>query len=162
MLRSTKECILAAPQCASRAFRSLTVQVFDDFGVPLWRPFWITFWHFGSFEASQIMFGFQAWFLMTFEWNICWFMTSQPFKSIVNSNVFIRCHIFQCFMNLRILGACLDLILDTLGDLGAPILWFLGVLEIPWNLIDFQDHPKLREPGCWVVNWCTRGTVEQS
>ena len=32
-LGSTKECTVAAPDCASRAFRFLTVQVFVDFHV---------------------------------------------------------------------------------------------------------------------------------
>ena len=32
MLRSTQEFIAAVPHCASRAFRSLAVQVFFDFG----------------------------------------------------------------------------------------------------------------------------------
>ena len=43
MLRSTQGFIVAAPHCASRAFRSLAVQVFGDFEVPLWKLFLVTF-----------------------------------------------------------------------------------------------------------------------
>ena len=121
MLRSTKACTVAAPACAPRAFRSLAVQVFDGFWVPLWRPFWITFWYLMSFEAIENMLGLQARFFMMFEWKTCWFLMSQPIKSIANMNVFIRFHFFDFFMNFMILGICLDLILITFGGLGAPL-----------------------------------------
>ena len=76
---------------------------------------------------------------------------------MVNTDVFIRCHFFDIFVNLMILGTNLDLILDTSGGLGRPVWWFLGVLEIPWNFIDFQDHPKLREDARLKVKWSSRG-----
>ena len=36
ILRSTKQCIVAAADCAQRAFRSLAVQAFNEFGEPYW------------------------------------------------------------------------------------------------------------------------------
>ena len=81
---------------------------------------------------------------------------------MVNTDVFIRYHFFDFFVNLMILGTNLDLILDTSGGLGRPVWWFLGVLEIPWNFIDFQDHPKLRLRTWWVVKWSSRASSNRS
>ena len=76
---------------------------------------------------------------------------------MVNTDVFIRYQFCDVFVNLMILGTNLHLILDTSGGLGRPVWWFLGVLEIPWNFTDFQDHPKLREHGWLMVNCWSRG-----
>ena len=67
---------------------------------------------------------------------------SQPIKSIVNTDVFIRCHFFDIFMNLMISGPCLDLILDTFGGLGTPVCSFLGVLKNALNLHEFQGPTR--------------------
>ena len=76
---------------------------------------------------------------------------------VVNTDVFTRCHFFDIFVNLMILGTNLDLILDTSGGLVRPVWWYLGVLEIDWNFIDFQVQPQLRLRNWWTANWCTRG-----
>ena len=131
--------------------------IFETFWVPLWTPFWVIFWYFLSFEAPKDMFGLQTWFSTIFEWKICWFVMSQPIKSIVNNCVFIRFHFFDFFMNLMISGPCLDLILDTFEGLGRPFKWFFGVLDMHWNFADFQDHPELRQWTWWVVNCLSRG-----
>ena len=87
---------------------------------------------------------------------------SQPLKSIVNTVVFIRFHFFNIFVILMTSGASWDLILVTLDGLGAPFLWFSGVLDMYWNFIDFQDHPKLRGSTWLMVNWCTRASSNKS
>ena len=87
---------------------------------------------------------------------------SQPLKSIVNTVVFIRFHFFNIFVILMSSGTSWDLILVTLGGLGAPFLWFSGVLDMYWNFSDFQDHPKLREDARLRVNWCTRASSNRS
>ena len=43
---------------------------------------------------------------------------------MVNTDVFIRYHFFDFFVNLMILDSNLDLILDTSGGLGRPVWWF--------------------------------------
>ena len=110
---------------------------FQWFFIDFERQFCITFWYVLSFEASRSMFGWHVWCLMIFEWNICWFLISQPIKSIVNSSVFNRFHFLDFFMNLMISGTCLDLILITLQGLGAPIWWFVGLLYRHWNFNEF-------------------------
>ena len=135
--------------------------IFETFWAPLWIPFWVFFWYFLSCEAPKNMFGLQTCFSTIFEWSICWFVMSQPIKSIVNKSVFIRFHFFHFFMNLMISGPCLDLILDTFRQSWETNLVILGVLEIHWNFIDFQDHPKLRAPTWWKVKWCTKGYSKQ-
>ena len=108
--------------------------IFETFWVPLWTPFWIIFWYFLSFEAPKDMFGLQTWFSTIFEWKICWFVMSQPIKSIVNNSVFIRFHFFDFFMNLMISGPCLDLILDTFEVLGDHLTHFL----VYWRLLEIS------------------------
>ena len=128
-----------------------------DLGSPIGDPSASFFSYFLWFEQYKITFGLQSCFLMIFEWKFSWILMSQPLKSIVNTCVFIRFHFFNIFVILMTSGTSWDLILDTFGGLETPFWWFLGVLDMHWNFIDFQDLPKLREPGCWVVNWCTRG-----
>ena len=108
------------------------------------------------------MFGLQAWCLMIFQRKICWFLVSQPIKSILNINVFIRFHFFNIFMILMTSGTSWDLILDTFGGLETPFWWFLGVLDMHWNFIDFQGHPKLRTWTWWVVNCWSRASSNRS
>ena len=111
--------------------------IFDGFWVSLWRPFWITFWYFLTFEASKSMSGLLAWLLLIFKLKLCWFLMSQPLICIVNTDVFIRFHFFDFFMNLMISGTCLDLILVTFGGLVAPFLWFAGLLYRYRNFNEF-------------------------
>ena len=85
----------------------------------------------------------------------------QPIKSTVNHCVFFRFYFFNMFMILMTSGTSWDLILDTFGGLETPFWWFLGVLDMHWNFMDFQDHPKLREPRCWRVNCVSRGPYNQ-
>ena len=87
---------------------------------------------------------------------------SQPLKSIANTCVFIRFHFFNIFVILMTSGTSWDLILDTFGGLGRPFWWFVGVLEIHWNFIDFQDLPELRQRGWWVVNCHSRASSNRS
>ena len=54
-------------------------------------------------------------------------------------------------------GTSWDLILMTFGGPGRSFLWFSGVLDMHWNFIDFQDHPKLRGPTWLRVNCSSRG-----
>ena len=103
------------------------------------------------------MFGLDTWFSTIFEWIICWFLMSQPIKSIINISVFIRFHFSDCFLIFVISGTCLDLILVTFGRPERQVWSLLGVLEILWNFIDFQDHPKLRAQTFWKVNCWSRG-----
>ena len=110
------------------------------------------------------MLGLQTWFSTIFEWEICWFLMSQPIKSMVNSCVFIRFHFFDFFMNCMISGTHLDLILDTLGGLGASLLWFLGLLYRHWNFNEILGSllpPKNKSTwsfgGFWLVQG---GTVD--
>ena len=60
---------------------------------------------------------------------------SQPLKSSVNTNFFIRFHFFNIFVILMTSGTSWDLILDTFGGHGTPFLWFSGVLDMHWNLM---------------------------
>ena len=76
---------------------------------------------------------------LIFDWKISWFVMSQPLKNIVNTMVFIRFHFFDFFMILMISGTCLDLILDTLGGLGAPLLWFFEIQYRHWNCYEFPE-----------------------
>ena len=138
------------------------LMIFETFWVPLWTPFWVIFWYVLSFEAPKDMFGLQTWFSTIFEWKICWFVMSQPIKSIVNNSVFIRFRFFDFFMNLMISGPCLDLILDTFEGLGRPFKWFFGVLDMHWNFVDFQDHPELRQWTWWRVNCVSRASSNKS
>ena len=108
------------------------------------------------------MFGLQTWFSTIFERKICWFVMSQPIKSIVNNCVFIRFHFFDFFMNLMISGPCLELIFDTFEGLGRPFKWFSGVLDMHWNFVDFQDHPELRQRTWWRVNCYSRASSNKS
>ena len=124
------------------------------------------FWYFLWFGVSKSMFGLQAWFLMIFDWKISWFVMSQPLKNIANTVVFIGFHVFVVLVILMISGTCLDLIFETFGGLGTPFKWFSGVLDMHWNLIDFQDHPELRAWTWWVVNcwsrWYSRTVLNTS
>ena len=81
----------------------------------------------------------------------------QPLKSIVNIDVFMRFHFFDFFVVLMTSGTSWDLILDTFRGLATPFWWFLGVLDMHWNFIDFLDHPKLRQWTWWRVNCQSRG-----
>ena len=56
--------------------------IFDDFWVPRWGHFSVTFSYFMWFEVSKSMFGLQAWFLMISDWKNWWFLMSQPLKHI--------------------------------------------------------------------------------
>ena len=76
--------------------------------------------------------------------SILWFLMSQPLKSMINTYVFVGFHFLKIFVVLMTSGTSWDLILDTLGGLERPLTWFVGVLHMHWNLIDFQGHPKLR------------------
>ena len=69
----------------------------------------------------------------------------------------MRFHFFDFFAILMTSGTSWDLILDTFGGLETPFWWFLAVLEIEWNFIDFLDHPKLREWTWLRVNCRSRG-----
>ena len=41
------------------------------------------------------------------------------------------------------------------------ILWYIGyVLKFHWFSGSQRRHPKLSEPGCWVVNWWSRGSLQ--
>ena len=108
------------------------------------------------------MFGLQTWFSTICEWKICWFLMSQPVKNTVNTVVFIGFHVFVVLVILMISGTCLDLIFETFGGLGRPFLWFLGVVEIHWNFIDFQDHPELRTWTWLMVNCVSRASSNKS
>ena len=81
----------------------------------------------------------------------------QPFKSRVNTDVFMRFHFFDFFVILMTSGTSRELILDTFGGLETPFWWFLGVLDMHWNFTDFQDLPKLRASTWLRVNCSSRG-----
>ena len=66
--------------------------------------------------------------------------------NLINSWRF-RFQIFDFFINLMILGTSLDPVLGTLGGLGRPVWWFLGVLEIPWNFNEFQVQAERQSQG---------------
>ena len=85
----------------------------------------------------------------------------QPLKSMINIYVFMRFHFFDFFAILMTSGTSWDLIFDTFGGLETPFWWFLDVLDMHWNFIDFLDHPKPTEHGWWKVNCSSRGTVYQ-
>ena len=136
--------------------------IFDGSWVPHWRPFWDTFWYFLWFGVSKSMFGLQARSLMIFDWKISWLVMSQPLKTIVNIVVFIGFHVFVVLVILMISGTCLDFIFETFGGLGTPFKWFSGVLDMHWNLIDFQDHPELRTWTWWKVNCWSRAYCYRS
>ena len=87
---------------------------------------------------------------------------SQPLKSIVNSSFFHEVSLFNISVIFMTSGTSWDLFLVTLGGLGTPFLWFSGVLDMHWNFIDFQDHPKLSELGCWRVNCWSRASSNRS
>ena len=143
------------PEMTPQTFCFLSI--FHGFGVSHWRPFWITFWYFIWFEVPKITSGPQTFFLMIFELKILWFLMSSPLKSTVNTYVFMRFHFFDFFVILMTSGTSWDLILDTFGGLETPFWWFLGVLVMHWNFIDFLDHPKLRLRTWWKVKWSSRG-----
>ena len=140
--------------------------IFDGFWVPLWQPFWVTFPYYLWFEVHKSLLGLHARILMNFDWKILsrflWILMFQPLKSIVNIYVFMRFHFFDFFVILMTSGTSWDLILDTFGGLGRPFWWFVGVLDMHWNFIDFQDHPKLSELGCWRVNCWSRASSNRS
>ena len=140
MLGSTKECTVAASHCAPRAFRSLAVQVYGGFWVPLWSSFLIFFWYVMWFGLSKSALGLQTCFLTTVGWNICSFLMSQPFKNIVNIMVFMIFHIFIFFMTLMASGTYLDVIFEVSGGLEAPLWWFLRVLLGHWVFIEFYGQ----------------------
>ena len=51
------------------------------------------------------------------------------------------------------------------GSWDTILLILLGIgyaLKFHWFSGSHQRHPKLREPGCWVVNWCTRASSNRS
>ena len=111
--------------------------------IDLWlkAPFFPAWWPllkqgpaFCHLKHQKDMFGLQTWFSTIFEWKICWFVMSQPIKSIVNNSVFIRFHFFDFFMNLMISGPCLDLILDTFEVLGDHLTHFL----VYWRLLEIS------------------------
>ena len=87
---------------------------------------------------------------------------SQPLKNTANTVVLIGFHVFVVLVILMISGTCLDLIFETFGGLGTPFKWFSGVLDMHWNLIDFQDHPELRAWTWWVVNCQSRAYCYKS
>ena len=87
---------------------------------------------------------------------------SQPLKSIISTVVFTWFHFFNIFVILMTSDTSWDLILDTFGGLGTPFLWFSGVLDMHWNFIDFQRHPKLTEDGWWRVNCSSRASSNRS
>ena len=69
----------------------------------------------------------------------------------------MRFHFFDFFVILMTSGTSWDLILDTFGGLETPFWWFLGVLDMHWNFIDFLDLPKLRHQTWWKVNCWSGG-----
>ena len=103
---------------------------FMDFGPPIRTPFCITVWYFLSFGVSKSSHDF------------CWLLNCKsadfwcPNLSIymVHTNVLLRFHFVDFFMDLMLSGPCLDLILDTLPGLGSRIWWFLGY----WRLLEIS------------------------
>ena len=149
MLRSTKECTVAAPACACRAFRSHAVQVFDGLWGPSWSQFGVTFRYFLCFGVTKCWSTLQPYSLMDSEWKIISFPMSQPLENIGNTVVFIRFHFFHNFWNLMVSGTILETILEALGLSRTHLADFWGswrLLRISMNFNAFSETPRILRP----------------
>ena len=76
--------------------------------------------------------------------------TSQKHRKTM---VFIRFHFFDFLMILMVSGISWDLILEVFGGLETPFWWFLRLLGIPWNFIEFYGlsgwHQNPEHPPRW-------------
>ena len=114
-----------------------------DFGYLGWDIVLATFSYVLWFEVSKSMFGLQARILTILEWKIYSCLMSQPFKNIVNTDVFIRFLIFDIFLNLMSLASLRGLILDTLGGIWLPKSDILGSWKGIGIFITFQGISSL-------------------
>ena len=117
--------------------------IFSDFWWILGLPLETLLEHFFRFSLIWTVQN-DSWiavtFFVDFEWKFWWILMSQPFKSIVNSSVFIRFHFFDFLMILMILGTCLDLIWVTFGG-------HVETQRLQWCLVAPRSRRRrLRDP----------------
>ena len=107
--------------------------------------------------SVKTLFGLQAWLLLTFELKLCWFLMSQPL------NLYCK---YWCFHWISLFWLFHEF--DDFRSMFGPrsghfwrswdinLMIFTGIgdcLKFHWFSGSHQRHPKLREPGCWRVNW---------
>ena len=128
-----------------------------DFGSPFGHPFGSLFDMFCYLKRQKACLDCRHDYCRLLSWTYADFWCPHLSIYMVNTDVFIRFHFFDFFVNLRISGTNLEFILGTFEGLGRLLWWFLCVLDMHWNFVDFQRRPKLRHPSQERVKRFIRG-----
>ena len=130
-----------------------------NFGSPFRHHFESLFDNFCHLKHQNVCLDCRHDFYWLLNGQIADFWCSNLSNYMVNTDVFIRFHFFDFFVNLRISGTNLEFILGTFEGLGRLLWWFLCVLDMHWNFVDFQRRPKLRHPSQEVVKGWSVGAI---